>query len=205
MRLRPIYLFFAALSIVAAACSSSSSSPAAPTTGTETLSAVVTGADAAANLNNNSSAPLGFPEGTWTGLIATSLKPFALGGPDIGTTHWATPAGTSTVTHSPAAGFANSSAPPASATHWTKSGSNCSLTVTFSKGTFMFVPASSTGSFARLSGTGTYAVTAQATAPLKPGKTACTFAAIDKFAASGAKISFNATAPAVLKPATSSS
>ena len=205
MRLRPIYLFLAALSLTAAGCSSSSSTtPAQPTTGTETLNAVVTGSAAAANLNSNSNAPLTFPEGTWTGLIATSLKPFALGGgnANAGDAHWATPAGTSTVYHKNAPGFTNNSTPPVT---WVKNGTDCSGSATFSKGTFSFLPKNSTGEFARLTGTGTFTVTAQFTAPLASGKTTCAFQNIGKIIDNGAKIDFTATAPAVLKPATSSS
>jgi hypothetical protein len=195
------------LSLAAAACSSSSSSskPAQPVSGTETLNAVVTGSAAAANFNNsNPNAPLDFPEMTWTGLIATSVKPFTLGGnSNKGNAHWATPAGTSTVYHAAAAGYTNSNGPPPGA-HWTKSGTDCTFSVVFSKGTFQFLPAMSTGEFARLSGTGTYAVTAQGTAPLTAGKTTCSFPNIGNVIDSGAKIDFTATAPAILKPASAS-
>lgn len=177
-------------------------------TGTETLTAIDTGAQAAANLNSNSNAPLTFPEGAnWTGLITTSLKPFSLGGNSAkGNAHWATPDGTTTVYHASAAGFTNPNAPPpASATHWVKSGTDCSLTVTFSKGTFQFLQAMSTGKFAQLSGTGTYTVTAQGVAPLKSGDTSkpCSFATIGNIKDGGAKIDFTATAPAILHPAAS--
>jgi len=187
--------------IVTAACSSSSSTPAQPKTGTETLNAVVTGAEAAANLNSNSNAPLSFPEGTWAGLIATTLKPFSLGGGNAnqGDASWTTPAGRSTVFHKNAPGYSNNSAPPVT---WAKSGADCTGHATFSKGAFQFLPGKSTGEFARLTGTGTYLVTAQFTAPLKSGKTTCTFATIGKITDSGAKIDFTATAPATLKPET---
>jgi hypothetical protein len=190
--------------LAAAACSSSSSSssPAAPTTGTETLTATVTGSAAAANLNNsNTNAPLDFPEAVWTGLIATSLKPFTLGGNGNapGDVHWATAAGTSTVYHAPAAGYTNSNAPPPAT--WVKTGTDCSAHSTFSKGSFAYVPSKSTGEFARLSGSGTYTLIAQFTAPLMPGKTTCSFATIGKIVDSGAKIVFTGTAPATLKPA----
>ena len=192
-----------AIPLAAAACSSSSSSssPAAPMTGTETLNAVVTGSAAAANLNNsNPNAPLDFPEAVWTGPVATTLKPFTLGGSaNKGYVHWATPAGTVTVYHASAPGYGSSNAPPPGVI-WTKHGTECSFSVAFDKGTFAYVPAQSTGTWARLSGTGSYAVTAQGTAPLASGKTTCAFPNLGKFTDSGAKIDFTATAPATLKP-----
>jgi hypothetical protein len=207
MRRRPIMLAALAAVALATACSSSSSSTATAQTGTETLTAVVTGSEAASQLNSNSNAPLTFPEGTWTGLIATTLKPFSLGGNSVkGTAHWATPDGTTTVYHAAAAGFTNNNAPPpASATHWVKSGTDCSLTVTFSKGTFQFLPAQSTGKFAQLSGTGTYTVVVQGVAPLKSGDASkpCGFNTIGNIKDGGAMITFTATAPAVLHPAAS--
>jgi hypothetical protein len=164
---------------------------------------VVTGSEAAANLNNsNPNAPLTFPEGTWTGLVATTLKPFSLGGGSAnqGDASWTTPAGRSTVFHKNAPGFSNNSAPPVK---WVKSGTDCSGSATFSKGAFQFLPGKSTGEFARLSGTGTYIATAKFTAPLKSGKTTCAFASIGAIIDTGAEISFTATAPAVLHPAAS--
>lgn len=202
MRLRYTlaYLAGAGCMAIALACSSSSSTPAAPKTGTETLHAEVTGADAAANLNSNSNAPLTFPEGTWTGLISTSIKPFSLGGGSAsqGDAHWATPDGTSTVFHKDAPGFTSNSAPPVK---FTKNGSECTGDATFSKGAFQFLPGKSTGEFARLSGTGTYIATAHFTAPVKSGKT-CAFASLGKISDTGARIDFTATAPATLKPET---
>jgi hypothetical protein len=204
MRHRLIMLL-AVLAVALAACSSSSSSkPAQPTTGTETLNAVDTGSAAAASLNNNNpAAPLSFTEGTWTGLVATTLKPFSLSGGNAnqGDASWTTPAGRSTVFHQNAPGYSNNSQP---VVKWVKHGTDCSGSATFSKGTFQFLPAKSTGEFARLSGTGTYLVTAQFTAPLKSGKTTCTLNNLGNIIDSGAKIDFTATAPAVLKPATTS-
>ena len=185
-----------------AGCSSSSSStiPAAMH-GTETLSAEVTGSAAAANFNSGSNAPLDFPEGTFAGPVATTVKPFALkGNSDVGNVTWATPAGTVTVFHKAAPGYTNNNTAPPPAT-WVKTGTTCGFTATFSKGTFAYVPGKSTGEFARLSGTGTYLVTAQGSAPLKSGKTACSFLTIGKITGSGAEIKFTATAPVTLKPA----
>ena len=67
------------------------------------------------------------------------------------------------------------------------------------------MPSQGTGEWARLSGTGTYAIVAQGTAPLSTGKTACSFPDISKVADSGAKIDFTGTAPVTLKPASSTS
>jgi hypothetical protein len=195
------------LPLAAAACSSSSSTPAAPMTGTETLNASLTGTDAATALNSNSSAPLSFPEATFAGLISTTIKPFTLtgSGNKAGDVSWTTPDGTVTVYHAPAKGFTNPNAvPPVT---WVKSGTDCTGSGPFSKGVFTYVPSRSTGTFARLSGSGTYAVTTVFTAPLKSGDAskACSFATIGMVIDTGAKIDFAGSATATLKPASSSS
>ena len=206
MRLRYALAYLAGAGCMAAglACTSSSSSTIpAVTHGTETLTATVTGADAAANLNSNSNAPLTFPEGTWAGPVATTLKPFSLGGnTNQGDASWTTPAGRSTVFHKSAPGYTNQNAPPPAT--WKKTGTTCGFTATFSKGAFSFLPAKSTGEFARLTGTGTYVVTAQGSAALKSGDSgkACSFLTISKITDSGAEIHFTATAPVTLKPET---
>lgn len=204
MKLRPVYLFIAAVSITAAACTSSSSSTIPQMThGTEIMTAEVTGSAAAANLNSSSNnAPLDFPDGvTWTGPVETSLKPFALGGPNNGSAHWATPAGTLSVYHQSAPGYSNNNNQPPPAT-WTKTGTTCGFSTTFDKGAFRYVPGQSTGTWKRVTGTGTYLLTAQGSAPLKSGKTTCTFDNIGKVSDSGALIKFTATAPITLAPET---
>jgi hypothetical protein len=207
MKLRPVYLLIAAVSILGAACSSSSSS-SGPMSGTETISAVVSGSEAASQLNSNSNAPLTFPTGTWTGVVATSISPFTLGGgpASSGFGHWATPEGTNTVYHVAGAGYTNPNAPPpASATKWVKNGTDCSLTVMFSKGFYFLVPDMSTGKFATLDGEGAYSVVAQGIAPLKSGDSTkpCSFATIGPFGNDGAKITFNASGPVLQGPSPS--
>ena len=168
-------------------------------TGTETLTAVATGSSAAANLNNsNPNAPLSFPQGVWAGPVSTTLKPFVLGGNGNkpGDVTWTTPAGKVTVYHAQAAGFTNSNAPPPAT--WTKTGTTCYFTTTFSKGSFHYV--SGTGKFDGATGdTGSYLVTAAGYAPLASGKTTCSFPDIGNVENNGAKITFTAAGPITVR------
>jgi hypothetical protein len=194
--------------LAVAACSSSSSSTpkssstgsaSASKSGTETLTAAVTGSAAAANLNNsNPNAPLNFTKAVWTGPVATSVAPFVLGGDGNkpGDVTWTTPAGKVTVYHAPAAGYTNNNAPPPAV--WTKSGTTCHFTSTFSKGSFHYV--SGTGQFAGATGgTGSYVLTAVGSAPLDAGKTVCSFPNVGNVTADGAAITFVATGPLAVK------
>jgi hypothetical protein len=198
----------AAFVIVLAACSSSSSSSSPATnathsssspsamTGTETLKAELTGSAAAQNLNSNSNAAPVFPAGTWTGPVAVVLKPLKLGngGNKAGTVSWATSLGTATVYHS-----ANTVGQNASLV-WTKVGNACHFAAVFSKGTFHYVPAQSTGKWASLSGSGVYTITAQGVAPLNSGKTTCSNNTTGNVENGGARVSFLAVAPVTVKP-----
>jgi hypothetical protein len=185
----------AAAAVAAAAltaCSSTSSSTAAPVTGTETLSATVTGQAAAANLNSSSNAPLSFATGTLTGPVAGTIKPFILGGGNgcKGTVTWITSAGPLTVNHA-ASPCPNPDAPPPAT--WTKSGITCHFTADFSAGTFR----QASGLFTATTWHGTYKVTAEGYAPLLKGKTACGFSTTGNVAADGASIVFSASGPLV--------
>jgi len=191
-----------------AGCSSSSTSTAkaktsvpATTSGTETLTAVTTGAPAAANLNSSSNAPLTFPHGIWTGPVAVTVTPFTLpgsGGSDgnaAATVTLDTPAGNVTVHHSAnqAPGASNTNAPPPAT--WSLAGKTCWFTTTFSKGTVQFL--SGTGKFkgATSPAPGTYLVTAQGYAPLKSGQTKCGFNTTGPVEDDGAQIKFVAAFP----------
>ncbi len=186
---------------LAAACSSSSTTtvhtPPPPKTGTETISAAISGKTAAANLNSNSSAPLSFGTATLTGPVAATITPFTLtGNGNKGTVTWTTSAGPITVVHTAAPGSppANSNTPPPAT--WTKSGNICHFVANFSAGTF----SAATGSFSDItSWTGNYKVTAIGNAPLASGKTTCSFPNVDNVETSGASVTFNATGPITVK------
>jgi hypothetical protein len=195
------------LALGLAACSSSGSTSAPPTTahsptairsptaGTETLSAAMVGKAAADNLNSSSNAGPVFPRGTWAGPVATTATPLPLGngGNGPGYASWTTPDGKVTVYHS--ANDIKGNPSPA----WTKVGNACHFTAAFSKGAFSYVPTKSTGLWARVTGTGTYLITAQGNASLNPGKTTCSNNNTGSVLDNGAKITFLATAPVTVR------
>jgi hypothetical protein len=202
----------AALAILAAACSSSSTTTHSlsvthpPTvTGIEKLNAAATGAAAAANLNSSSNAPLAFPAGIWTGPVAVTVRPFTLpgGGGNNGnaaaTVTLKTPAGNVTVHHGVnlVPGASNPNQPPPAT--WTKTGGQCHFTATFSRGTVAFI--SGTGKFAGATSTGpgSFAVTAQGYALLKPGQSKCSFDTIGPIQNGGAQVRFAASFPLTVK------
>jgi len=196
-----------ALALGLAACSSSGSTSAPPTaahsptatrsltTGTETLSAALVGKAAADGLNSSSNAGPVFPRGTWTGPVATIVTPLPLGngGNGPGYTSWTTPDGRVTVYHAANAIKGNPS--PV----WAKAGNACHFTAAFSKGAFSYVPSKSTGLWARVTGTGTYLITAQGNASLNAGKTTCSNNNTGNVLDNGARITFLATAPVTVR------
>jgi len=205
MRLRTLAVAAALLVPLAAACSSSSSSPAATAThssaspsamtGTETLKAVVTGSAAAANFNSsNNNAPLMFPQASLTGPVVTVIKPFVLkgSGNEAGTVTWTTPDGTIAIYHS---AVANSNVQPV----YTKKGDVCYFKALFGNGTFHYVPASSTGKWASVTGSGKYSINAVGASPLNAGKTTCSNNNTGNVMSSGAAITFLAVAPVTVK------
>jgi hypothetical protein len=210
VNLRPAAVIALLAALALAGCSSSSSTSAKPSTpvttsGTETLTAAVTGAAAASNLNSNSNAPLTFPEATWTGPVAVTVKPFTLPGSGgnsgnaAATVTLDTPSGNVTVHHSAnQAPGANDPNQPPPAT-WTKAGTTCRFVTTFSKGTVTFL--SGTGRFkgATSPAAGTYLVTAQGDAPLKPGETKCGFDTTGPVQDAGAQVKFTASFPITVK------
>ncbi len=218
MKLRIAALAAVPLLTLTVACSSSSSSSSSTSaaskasasssmSGTETFTAVATGSAAAANLNNPSSnAPLNFPEGTWAGPVSVVVKPFTLtgGGPDNGngaaTVTLKTPAGNVVLHHgaNQVPGASNPNSPPPAT--WTKTGSQCYFTTTFSKGSINFV--SGTGKFdgaTSPANSGTYILTAEGYAPLSKGQTKCGFTTTGPVINDGAKVTFLATGPITIK------
>jgi hypothetical protein len=210
VRSAPVAAIALLAALTLAGCSSSASVKAKPsvpvtTSGTETLTAVDTGAAAAANLNSNSNAPLTFPEATWTGPVSVTVKPFTLpgsggsGGNAAATVTLDTPSGNATVHHSAnQAPGANDPNQPPPAT-WSKAGTTCRFVTTFSKGTVTFL--SGTGRFkgAASPAAGTYLVTAQGYAPLKPGEARCGFDTTGPVQDSGAQVKFVAAFPVTVK------
>jgi hypothetical protein len=206
---KPVTGFVLAAALALAGCSSSPAGTAAGTASphasavsrTETLSALVTGRAAAANLNNSSpSAPLTFGSATLSGLVPATIKPFALtgGNGNKGSVTWQTSAGALTVYHVSAPGYdSNSNTPPPATWTLDKATGTCHFTSVFSKGTF-----TQTGRFGGAHGGpvasawhGGYTVTAQGYAPLSKGKTACSFTSTGAVQDSGASVRFTASGP----------
>jgi hypothetical protein len=168
-----------------------SSAPAA-ISGTETLSATDTGAAAAANLNNqSSSAPLSFSVGTLAGPVAATIKPLDLtGNAPSGTQTWETSAGKLTVFHQSTDPAGSKNTPPPAT--WTLAGKTCHFTAKFDYGIFHQVGDFGTNPVAT-AWHGTYVITAEGYAPLKTGKTSCSFDNTGLVEDSGASIVFAGT------------
>lgn len=183
--------------VAAAGCSSSSSSTTSTTVvhGTETLSAALSGKSAAANLNSNSSAPLSFPKGTLSGPVSSSITPFVLkgSGNKAADVTWTTTVGNLTIYHSASQG---GNAQPT----WTLKSGVCFFKADFGYGTFNYVPSKSTGTWARVSGTGKFTINAVGAAPLNKGKTTCSENNTGNVMTSGAAVTFAAVAPVTLSP-----
>jgi hypothetical protein len=183
-------LALAAALVAATALAACSSSATTAVTGTETLSAQVTGKAAAANFNNPAqNAPLAFGHATLAGPVPATITPFTLTGSGTkGTVTWITSAGPLTVTHDQTSPADPNTPPPAT---WTRTAAGCHFTTVFSAGTFKEV----SGALQSATWAGTYKVTAAGTAPLLKGKTACGFSTTGNVIAAGAVITFSASGP----------
>jgi len=166
-------------------------------TGTETISSQVTGSAAAANLNNqDQNAPLVLGSAALSGPVTGTIKPFTLGGNSSkGTVTWQTTAGPLSVYHASTDPASTSNAPPLAT--WATASGKCHFTTTFDYGTFRQVA----GSFVATTWSGTYKITAEGTAPLDKGKTACSFGSVGAVEADGASITFTASGPMTVKKA----
>ena len=189
----------AALAVAATACSSTS----ATRTGTETISGTETGAPAAALVNTNSNASPVFPVFTYAGVVNTVNKNYKLPGNNdakTATDTFVTSAGNLTVTHTRTYQPAQNTPPSLTG----QTGSTCLFTLTAERGTYVTVPAKSTGQFNDATGHGNYLITLHIGAKLPAGKTVC---ALADFGANGPKaiptgtsFVFTATGPLTVKP-----
>ena len=193
--MRKLAVLAGGIAIAAAACSSGPTT----TTGTETITGTATGQAAAANLNNpNQNAPLAFPTFTYTGPVNTTVKNYTLPGGNNAKTQTdvlKTPVGNLAITHTRTYQPPNN-APP---TLTGQSGNVCTFTLIGEKGTYVTVPANSTGQFKDATGHGTYVITINIGAALPAGKTTCNINDFGtngpKAIAQGSSILFKATGP----------
>jgi len=172
-----------------------STAAGASSAGTETLTAVVSGAAAANQLNSNSNAPPSFPSMVFSGPVDTSISNFTLGNSKkkTGTHTFVTPAGNFTITHT----VKSKGQDQPSVTG--KTGSTCYFKQSFGTGSYTVDGSKSTGKFAGATGSGTYALTIVAAADLSPGKTTCTANNTGNVLPTGASITFKASGPLTLK------
>ena len=182
------------IAIAAAACSSAPST----TSGTETLSGTASGQAAADNLNSNSNASPVFQTFTYTGPVNTKATNYQLPGNNnakTATDTFVTPAGNLTVTHTRTYQAGNDVPPTLTG----KTGSVCIFTLTAEKGTYVAVPAKSTGQFKGATGHGNYVITINIGATLPAGKTTCNINDFGpngpKAIAQGTSFAFRATGP----------
>ena len=193
MRTKPIAGIVAAVGIalLAAACGSTSSTKS----GTETLSASITGSKAIATLESQSSnTPLVFPEMTWSGVVNTTAHNVNLGGGGNGSEHtFETPAGDFAVTH-----YSQNQRGVESATGPVNG--LCTFKNVMS-GTYTVVTDKSTGSFNGATGHGGFAITITGTGPIQAKATTCSVGnnGPNVSAIKGASIVFKASGPLTVK------
>ena len=194
MRRKPIAGIVAALAVagLAAGCGSSSSTKS----GTQTLSASITGSKAIATLESQSSnTPLVFPEMTWAGVVSTTGHNVNLGGGGNGSEHtFETPAGDFAVVH-----FSKNPNGVGSAT------GPVNGVCTFKQatgGTYTVVTDKSTDSFKGATGHGAFTVTINGTGPIQAKATTCSTGnnGPNVSAINGASIVFKASGPLTVKP-----
>jgi hypothetical protein len=181
------------IAIAAAACSSAPST----TSGTETITGTVTGQAAATLLGTNSNVQPVFPVFAYTGPVNTSAKNYKLPGGDAKTETdtLVTPVGNLTLTHTRTYQAGNNTVPTVAS----QSGNVCTFTLVGEKGTYVTVPAKSTGQFKNATGHGTYVITLHIGAALPAGKTTCSIADYGNNGptaiAQGSSFTFKATGP----------
>jgi len=187
-----------ALAAAAGACSSSGGSTSAtatavPRSGTETITAMLTGAPAASYFSGGATPP-SFPSVVFAGVVSTTIRgPVTLGhstGKTI--THtFVTPAGNFTIRRTEKTRH-NQLAPAG------RSGNTCYFTAS-STGVYTVVGSQSTGTFAGATGSGTYVTTVVLGADLQPGRTTCSVSNADSVIAKGTSIIYRASGPLTVK------
>ena len=193
MRTKPIAGIVAAFAIagLAAGCGSTSSTKS----GTETLSASITGSKAVAALESQSSnAPLVFPEMTWAGVVSTTAHAVSLGGGGNGGEHtFETLAGGFAVTHVKNPNGEGSASGPVNGV--------CAFKEATS-GTYTVVPDKSTGSFKGATGHGDFALTFSGTGPIQAKATTCSVGnnGPNVSGIKSASIAFKASGPLTVRP-----
>ena len=192
-----------ALAAAVGACSSSGSSAssstsatatATPKSGTETITATLTGGEAASYLNSNGNTQPSFASLVFTGPVSATAKgPVTLGGSTAktATKTFVTPAGNLTVRRT--VKTRDSQLVPTG-----KSGSTCYFAAR-STGVYTVVRSQSTGKFAGATGSGTYVTTIALGADLMPGKTTCTVNNVGNVIPKGTLITLRASGPLTLK------
>jgi hypothetical protein len=188
-----------ALAAAVGACSSSGSSTSAaatatPRSGTETITATLTGAPAARYFNSGGTTPPSFPSVVFAGVVNTTIRgPVTLGGATGKTvTHtFVTPAGNLTIRRTQKT--RNNQLAPAG-----QSGSTCYFTAS-STGVYTVAGSQSTGKFAGATGSGTYVTTVVLGADLQPGRTTCSVHNAGTVIAKGTSITYRASGPLTVK------
>lgn len=190
------------LAAAVGACSSSGSSTSAspkatatPISGTETLTATLTGAAAAKWLNSYSNAAPSFASLVFTGPVDTTVSgPVSLGSGNATTaTHtFVTPAGNLTAQYT--AKTSGGGQPTVTG----RSGTTCYFRLDGGTGTYTVLGSESTGRFAGATGHGTYALTILTTASMLPDKTFCDLLSGD-VSARGTSVTFKASGPLTLR------
>jgi hypothetical protein len=184
-----------ALAAAAGACSSPGGSASAtaaitPTSGTETITATLTGAPAASYLNSGGATPPSFPSVVFAGVVNTTIRgPVTLGHSTAKTVTYTfvTPAGKLTIRRTRKT-LSNQLVP---AGH---SGSTCYFTAS-STSVYTVVGSHSTGKFAGSAGGGTSVTTVVVAADLQPGRTTCSVSNAGTVIAKGTSITYRASGP----------
>ena len=181
-----------ALGAAVGGCSSSGSTSAAatPRSGTETITAMLTGAPAASYFNSGGATPPSFPAVVFAGVVTTTIRgPVTLGRATGKTvTHiLVTPAGNLTIRRTEKT--RNNQLAPAG-----RSGSTCYFTAS-STGVYTVAGSQSTGKFAGAAGGGTYVTTVVVGADLLPGRTTCSISSAGSVIATGTSITYRASGP----------
>lgn len=186
-----------ALAAAVGACSSAGSSTSATTTprsGTETITATLTGAAAASYLNSGGATPPSFPSVVFAGVVNTTITgPVTLGHSTAKTVTYTfvTPAGNLTIRRTQKT--LNNQLAPAG-----QSGSTCYFTAS-STGVYTVVGSQSTEKFAGATGSGTYVTTVALGADLQPGRTTCSVSNVGTVVAQGTSITYRASGPLTVK------